>query len=84
MLPPVPKQIVGVWAQSGAGGQKQRPLGDCAEGEPVSGTFLGEDGGGHLYGIVFIITSLNPAGRIRGRRAYARDDPVRRAPPLAR
>ena len=84
MLPPVTKQMVGVGAQRGDGGQKQSPPDECAESEPVSGKVLNEYGGGHLYGIVFTLTPLNPAGRIRGRRAYARDDPVRRAPPFAR
>ena len=65
-------------------GKKKRSPGECAEGEPVSGKFLDEDGGGHLYGIVFMLTPLNPAGLIRGRRAYAKGDPVRRAPSFAR
>jgi len=46
MLLPVPVEVIHVRAQSGDGGQKQRPPDECAEGEPVSGKILGEDGGG--------------------------------------
>ena len=46
MLPPVPVKVIHVRAQRGDGGQKQRSSGQRAEGEPISGKFLGEDGGG--------------------------------------
>ena len=50
-------------AQCDDGGQKQRSPGECAEGESVGGKVLGEDVGGFLYGIVFMLTTL---GRLAG------------------